>query len=117
MRHYVTYGTLLERLDRYDEATAQYDKAIAKMPGDQYSVSRLASAFTKQTKYDMAIATYEKGGELLKDNRIFAFNLGDLYRRLGKTQPMINAYLNSVEENPERVNQLKIIFQRNLAEE
>lgn len=117
VRLYVAYGTLLERLDRYDEATAQYDKAIAKMPGDQYSVSRLASAFTKQTKYDMAIATYEKGGELLKDNRIFAYNLGDLYRRLGKTQPMINAYLNSVEENPERVNQLKIIFQRNLAEE
>lgn len=117
VRLYVAYGTLLERLDRYDEATAQYDKAIAKMPGDQYSVSRLASAFTKQTKYDMAIATYEKGGELLKDNRIFAFNLGDLYRRLGKTQPMINAYLNSVEENPERVNQLKTIFQRNLAEE
>lgn len=117
VRLYVAYGTLLERLDRYDEATAQYNKAIAKMPGDQYSVSRLASAFTKQTKYDMAIATYEKGGELLKDKRIFAYNLGDLYRRLGKTSPMINAYLNSVEENPERVNQLKIIFQRNLAEE
>lgn len=117
VRLYVAYGTLLERLNRYDDATTQYNKAIAQMPGDQYSVSRLANAFTKQTKYEMAIAVYEKGGELLKDKRIFAYNLGDLYRRLGRTPQMIDAYLNSVEENPERVNQLKIIFQRNLAEE
>ncbi|MEZ4985052.1 MAG: tetratricopeptide repeat protein [Saprospiraceae bacterium] len=113
---YVSYGALMERLNRYDEADEQYNLAIAKMPGDQYSVTRLANAFTRQTKYDFAIATYEKGAELLKDERIFSYNLGDLYRRQGKTPEMINAYLNSLEDNPDRINQLKVVFQRNLPE-
>lgn len=117
VKHYVSYGTLLERLGRAEDAEDKFKMAIEKLPADQYSVTRLASSFISQTKYIYAIATYERGAALLKDDRIFAYNLGDLYRRKGDGALMITSYLNSLEDNPERIRQLKTIFQRYLFEE
>lgn len=114
---YVSYGTLLERLGRYDEAEEQFQESIERLPADQYSVTRLANAFISLTKYNYSIAAYERGGELLRDPQIFSYNLGDLYRRMGESAEMITAYLNSLDANPERMRQLKTIFQRYLSEE
>lgn len=114
---YVSYGTLMERLGRYEDAEEQFGLAIEKLPADQYSVSRLANAFISKTKYNFAVAAYEKGGELLRDERIFSYNMGDLYRRMGESAPMINSYLNAMEDSPNRIDQLKVVFQRYLSEE
>ncbi|HFC01322.1 MAG TPA: tetratricopeptide repeat protein, partial [Phaeodactylibacter sp.] len=80
---YVTYGKLYEQQYQDDKAKEQFEKAIRKLPADKFSVTRLANAFTNLTKYELAIQTYEKGAKLLKDDNIFAYNLGDLYRRKG----------------------------------
>ena len=56
---YVSYGTLLERLNRYEEAEEQFNIAIENVPADQYSVTRLANAFIRLTKYPFVIRTYE----------------------------------------------------------
>jgi len=114
---YVTYGNLFERQLKDDKAKEQYEKAIKKMTKDQYVITRLANAFRNLTKYDYAIATYEKGGSLLKDKRIFSYNLGDLYRRKGDSPKMIDNYLNSLSSNPTRLNSLQTIFQRYLSDE
>jgi tetratricopeptide (TPR) repeat protein len=116
VRLYVAYGRLLERLGDYDKAEEQYAASIEKLPPDQYSVTRLANAFVGLTKYEYAIQAYEKGAALLRDKRIFAYNLGDLYRRKGESELMITAYLDAIEDNPDRVRQLKTIFQRYLSE-
>ena len=114
---YVTYGNLFERQLQDEKAKEQYEKAIKKMTGDQFVITRLANAFRNLTKYDYAIAAYEKGGELLKDKFVFSDNLGDLYRRKGDSPKMIENYLNSVAKNPARLNSLQTIFQRYLTEE
>ncbi len=114
---YVTYGNLYEKQYKDAEAQAQYEKAIKKLPADRFSITRLASAFLNLTKYDLAIQTYEKGSKLLKDDNIFAYNLGDLYRRKGETDKMIGNYLNSLADNPSRLNSMKTLFQRYLSDE
>ncbi|MCB0630388.1 MAG: tetratricopeptide repeat protein [Saprospiraceae bacterium] len=111
---YVTAGKLYERQFKEEEAQKQYEAAIENLPPNQYAITRLANAFLSQTKYDLAIQTYEKGGKLLKDEQVFAYNLGDLYRRKGDVPKMIENYLNSLDANPDRVNNLKVIFQRYL---
>lgn len=113
---YVMYGQLLERQYKNDEAKAQYAQAIEKLTPDQYSVTRLANAFVSLSKFDEAVATYERGMALLKDNRIFAFNLGELYRRTGESGKMVENYLNAIDDNPERVSQMQTIFQRYFSE-
>ncbi|NUQ24333.1 MAG: tetratricopeptide repeat protein [Saprospiraceae bacterium] len=114
---YVTYGKLLERQDRQEEADKQYLYAIERLTPDQYSIIRLANMFANSMKYDQAIASYEKGAMLLKDNQLFAYNLGDLYRRKGDIPRMVEQYLNSLDDSPERLNNLKTIFQRYLMPE
>lgn len=114
---YVTYGKLLERQFKDEEAKKMYAAAIENLPKEQYRITRLANSFLSLTKYEEAIATYEKGAQLLRDKRIFSYNLGDLYRRKGDVPKMITNYLNSLEDRPERLNNMKTIFQRYLLEE
>lgn len=114
---YVTYGKLLERQFKDDEAKKMYASAIENLPKEQYRITRLANSFLSLTKYEEAIATYEKGAQLLRNKRIFSYNLGDLYRRKGDVPKMIANYLNSLEDRPERLNNMKTIFQRYLLEE
>lgn len=96
---YVQYGAILERQGKTTEAKAQYEKAIQTISPDFNSVNRLASQFSNTSKYELAIRTYERGAELLKDKNVFAFNLGELYRRKGEPAKMIEQYLNSLESN------------------
>ncbi len=114
---YVTYGNLYERQYKTAEAEEQYEKAIKKLPADRFHITRLANAFVNLTKYELAIQTYEKGSKLLKDDKVFAYNLGDLYRRKGDTEKMIGSYLNSLENNPSRLNSMKTLFQRYLSDD
>lgn len=109
---YVIYGQLLERQYKTEEAKTQFALAIEKLAPDQYSVTKLANAFINLSKYEEAVATFERGMVLLKDNRIFAYSLGELYRRMGETTKMVDNYLNSLQDNPERLSQLQTIFQR-----
>ncbi len=110
----VTYGNVFDKQYREEEAKAQYKKAIDKLPADRFAITKLANAFTTLNKFDLAIQTYEKGSKMLKEKNIFAYNLGDLYRRKGDAPKMINSYLNSLNENPSRLNTLKTLFQRYL---
>ncbi len=109
---YVTLGRLLEQQYKDAEAEQQYQAAIGQISKEHFQIIRLATAFTNAAKYDYAIQTYEKGATLLKDNVSFAYYLGDLYRRKGDVPKMIDAYLNSLANSPDRLNTLQSTFQR-----
>lgn len=114
---YVTYGQLLEQQFKPEEAKKQYQKAIDELPADQYQITQLASSYMQQTKYEYAISAFERGADLLGDSQIFAYNLGDLYRRKGDDELMIQNYLDAVVANPKRANQVRTIFQRYLSKD
>jgi len=114
---YVTYGNLYERQYKDDEAQVQYENAVKQLPADRFIITKLANAFSRLTKFDLAIQAYEKGTALLKDKQVFAYNLADLYRRKGDKAKMIEYYLNSLSANPTRLSSIKTLFQRYLEEE
>jgi len=114
---HVTYGKLYERRVEDEKAQEQYQMAIRKLPKDQFAITKLANAFMALTKYDLAIAAYERGSELLKDDQAFAYNLGELYRRKGDIPNMVENYINSIKANPSRVNSVRSVFQRYLSDE
>lgn len=113
---YVTAGNLLERQGKEEEAKKQWAKAVEKIQPDFNAVNRLASLFINQAKYEEAIAAYERGSELLNDRRRFAYNLGELYRRKGDSEKMLEYYLASLEDDPSKNGVLKTIFQRYLTD-
>jgi len=114
---HVTYGKLYERQVKDKKAKEQYQLAIKKLPKDQFVITKLANAFMSLTKYELAITTYERGSDLLKNDQAFAYNLGELYRRKGDIPKMVENYINSIEANPNRVNSVRSVFQRYLSEE
>ena len=106
---YVTYGNLLERTQREDEAQKKYRQAIKELPQDKNLVIRLASSFQNLAKYDLAIETYEKGQEIVGSDKVFVNNLAELYRRKGDKEKMIEYYIISAATNP---TQFKANFKR-----
>lgn len=114
---YVTYGDLFEMQSRTEEANEQYEKAIESMDAKHNSITQIAGAFMRGAKYDLAIKAYEKGAKLLKDENIFAYNLGDLYRRKGDVTKMVNSYLLSVEYRPQMMNSVKNTLIREMTSE
>ncbi|MEZ4898120.1 MAG: tetratricopeptide repeat protein [Saprospiraceae bacterium] len=109
---YVTYGKLLERLGRQDEAETQYQKAIDHLPADRFQVIQLANLFMAQANYDLAEKAYEKGLKELKDKADFSYYMAEMYRRKGDQPKMIHYYLESLDEVPARLPQIKSLFQR-----
>ncbi|AEE51878.1 tetratricopeptide repeat protein [Haliscomenobacter hydrossis] len=116
-RLYVNYGRMYEQQGKEEDARKQYRKAIEQLPKDRYAVSKLANAFSAANKYDLAVETYEKGATMLNDRQFFSYSLADLYRRKGDVGKMIEQYLNSLDAFPERVDNIKSIFQRYLSAE
>ena len=114
---YVTYGNIFERQFKEEEAKEQYERGIKKLTADRFGITNLANGFVGLKKYELAIKTYKRGMELLKDQNLFAYNLGDLYNRKGDTDLMIKYYLQSLKSSPGRINALKSIFQRKLQNE
>jgi predicted Zn-dependent protease len=112
---YVTYGDLLEKTKRETEAEVQYKLAVQTMTPDYNSVVRLSGIFSAADKDEQAIQVFEKGQQLLGKPDVFAFNLGELYRRTGKSKPMIQNYIIALAADPTKQNQVQSILQRNLA--
>lgn len=114
---YVSKGQVYEAQYQDEKAKELYQMAIDKLTADRNQVIKLANIFSSNSKYDFAIETYEKGAELLRDDEVFAYYLGELYRRKGETEKMVEQYLNSLDANPRRLGTLRTIFQRYLSEE
>jgi len=95
---YVSLGTIYERQADLDKADKTFALAISKLPKNRGIINSLGNSFTRLNKFEYALKVYEKGVELLQDERLFAYNLSDLYRRKGENEKMIHYYLQSQME-------------------
>ncbi len=114
---YVTQGKIYESQFDEDQANKLYEEAIKKMPDDRLTIVRLCNEFVKMNKFDLAIKGYERGAKLLRDEIIFSYNLGDLYRKKHDTEKMIYYFLNAMENEAARIDNVKLLLERYLAEE
>ncbi len=110
--NYVVYGSLLEKTGHADQAAEQFKKAIDKVPNDRNKIMTLAGTFSTMTKYDEAIATYQKGVRVFNDKEIFPYLLAEIYRRKGDIPNMIKNYLISLDADPQRMATIQGNFQR-----
>ncbi len=112
MQLFVTYGNILERQFKDNEAKEAYRDAIKNLKAEQFQITKLANAFQGLTKYDLAVETYERGAKLMGNDIIFAYNLGNLYRQMGDHEKMMEHFLNSLQHSPTRLANVQTNFQR-----
>ncbi len=110
----VIQGKILEAQYREEEAEKIYETAIKKLPADRLAIVKLGNEFVKLNKFELAIKAYEKGARLLKDDIIFSYNLGDLYRRKHDVPKMIHYFLNAIEAKSARTDNVQLLLQRYL---
>ena len=114
---HVYVGQIYEKQGLSDKAEKSYQKAINQLDANPNQIQRLAMAFRSKNKLGLAMQTYEKGRTLLKDPKLYSFQLADLYRREGQTAKMIKAYLYSLQVSSNRKTAIQSYFQKYLSEE
>ena len=96
------------------KAEKQFKKSIQLLPEDRASkVSILANVFYKYKNYKWVLKTYEKG-QLLNPTHDFSFSIASLYRTMGETSKMIDAYIDLIEKKPANYRNAQINLQNSL---
>jgi len=106
---YITdYARLLELTEKKEEAQKQYNLAIEKVKSDENALMELATEFSQNQQFDLAIQSIEKSREFFKSEDKYAVQLAKLYRIEGKIPQMIDEYLKFglVSENREMVQSI-----------
>ena len=93
-------GNIFFAMQRFDEAIAQYSKALRQTPGDRYALNNVALAYYKKADYRSALAWYLQGEKTLPDDAIFRFGAGNACSRLGDMNAAIAHYSKGVELDP-----------------
>ena len=90
---YRMVGSSLDKLRRYDEAIANYRRALELNPDDAASNGYLSYDLYGVGKYDEAVVSfrrdleiYEKLAKQFPDEPHYRYELGRIHNRLGRTQ-------------------------------
>ncbi len=111
----VDMGTLYKRQEKDAQAKTQFEKAIATM--DKAKIRTLANAFSNASEYEYAIKTFEKGKEMSKKGKAFAYDLARIYQKQGEYEKMIESYLDYGATKPNSVQSIKNMMSKPMQEE
>jgi Ca-activated chloride channel family protein len=97
-------GNELYKEKKYDEAEVQYLKSMQDKEHTYRSIFNLGDALYKQEKYDLATQKFQDmiSKDMSKDELASAYhNLGNSFLQEGKYKESIDAYKNSLRNNPD----------------
>ena len=101
---YANLGASYYKLDRYDDAVAQFQKALALDPDFPNLYGLLGSALFQRGDLEGAIGAYQKQIERTPDIAEFYYNLGLAYQRKEVLDEAVQAYQKVTELNNHAVN-------------
>lgn len=111
-RYLVDLGTVYNASGETEKARQQFDKALKGLKPDQGSVRNLANAFARAQEHDLALATYDRGQKLLKDNSLFLYEMAGLHAAKGDVQAMVRSYLDLLSTNESYIQSVQNALSR-----
>ena len=100
---YVDMGFVDAQQGDQSAANKQYETAIKLLTPDQPQIALLANAFLDRNLPDYAIQTYEKGRKVTQDDKLFCFELAQVYEKKGDVPKAISTYLDWLQTSPEQL--------------
>ena len=100
---YVDLGFVYAQQGDQANANKQYELAIKSLTADQSQIALLANAFIDRNLPDFAIQTYEKGRKVMEDERLFYFELAQVYEKKGDNVSAISSYLEWLQFSPDQL--------------
>lgn len=110
-RYFVDYGYVYNSAGDPKKGNDYYEKALDDMKADNNSIRLVANAFLGVRDKTFAIKTFLRGRKLLKDNKLFASDLGYIYYSIQDYPNMVKEYLNYAETDPSKLNYVYGRFQ------
>lgn len=101
----IMLGKIYTQKGEIDKANAVYDDLIKNLPADAGEISNLATQFYQAENADYAIKIFLQGRKLLKNDKLYTFELISLYRFKHDKANLIEEYLNFLPENPTFISQ------------
>ncbi len=114
--YYFMLGQTFQRKGEFEKSESAFSDAVKNLPENRSRIIQLAQHFYKIGEVSFAIEAYKKGGELLNDETVFAYNLGGMYQKEGDIPNMIKYFLITLKDQPQRLDNVKTLFQRYLTE-
>jgi tetratricopeptide (TPR) repeat protein len=93
-------GLQLSKDGKYEEAIAEYKKALELDPGEAYILGNMAEAYSKLDKNAEALEAYQKAIALKPDDSALQTNLGVVLGKMGKTAESQEAFKKAAALNP-----------------
>jgi tetratricopeptide (TPR) repeat protein len=90
-------GNLYKVSGQQSKANQTHERALKLLIPNNDQIISLANGFIKHKELDYAVQTYIKGKKLLKGTYPFNFELAQVYQQMGKTELMLEEYLNLLE--------------------
>ncbi len=94
-------GVLLARYRLYDDAIAQFEKALALTPDADDIRFNLANALFHKRAYQQALAAAEKVSPAGRDDNAYLNLLGDIQAHIGNAEAAQKLFADSIAHNPD----------------
>lgn len=108
----VDRGHIYELQKDERQAEKYYKEAIDEVENNEQKARQVANQFVKYNRYDFAEKTYLKVRSSAKNNQLFRFELATAYAQQGKTEEMVEEYLNVLAGNRGYIQTIQNLFQR-----
>jgi tetratricopeptide (TPR) repeat protein len=113
----VDLGSIYELQGDKDKAQKHFNELIKELEPDVNRVNMLGNAFINRQHYEKALQTYLQGRKILKGTYPFNFELAEMYAHLGRTQEMIDEYLDMINFHSGYLANVQTILQNKMANE
>ena len=108
-------GNLYQISGQASKSKSTYENAIKLLTPNNEQIMALASGFLKYKQSEYAIETYQKGRKLLKNTYPFNFEVAQVYSQMGKTELMLEEYLNLLDFNASYIQSVQNALQTTLS--
>ncbi|MFC2121836.1 tetratricopeptide repeat protein, partial [Bacteroidota bacterium] len=108
---YVEQGQLYKFQDKGKKVEQSYENAISKLTSDQNQARSLVNAFLLKVEYEWAEKTYLRYRQIMRNDKLFRFELANIYYLQRKQQAMVEEYFQLLEESPNFLPSVQSRFQ------
>lgn len=102
LKYEVDLGFIYQKSGEEIKAQKIYDKIIANLPSDYYSIVNTADAFLNKGNRDDALKTLYQGRQLQNKPQAFTDDIVKIYEELGEDEKAVTEIINLLSDNDNR---------------
>jgi tetratricopeptide (TPR) repeat protein len=107
----IDLGYVYSQIPDVNKAKEQWEKVLKELKPFENVVRSTAQYFEQYRLYDYALAVYDKGNKIVKDNSYFSYEMANAYTAKGEANNAVKFYLDYFERRPENAQILKNTIQ------